>query len=110
MDVHCIQAHTKWGYNPDNDVHHKDDNKLNNALDNLDYSMSRSEHLSKTNKGNKHALGAIKSERVRQILSKANIGNKYGAGKRSEKAKANMAFAQQKRRAREREQRQILSA
>ncbi len=43
MAVHRIQAHTYYGFMPDKDVHHLDENKLNNALSNLKY-VTRSEH------------------------------------------------------------------
>lgn len=51
--VHQIQAHTKWGYRKGNDVHHKDDNKLNNDVDNLDYTMTRGGHMRITKTGKK---------------------------------------------------------
>ena len=41
--VHRIMAHTFFGYKPGFDVHHKDENPLNNALSNLVY-LTREEH------------------------------------------------------------------
>ena len=37
LAVHCVQAHTKWGWNPTLVVHHDDKNPKNNALKNLLY-------------------------------------------------------------------------
>lgn len=52
MPVHCIQAHTAWGFKQGYDVHHLDENKLNNALSNLQY-LTRSRHMMihRNNKG-----------------------------------------------------------
>lgn len=42
--VHCVQAHTAWGYKRGMVVHHIDHDPLNNALSNLVY-MTKSEHI-----------------------------------------------------------------
>lgn len=42
--IHSIQAHTKWGYIPTWNVHHKDRNTFNNALSNLIY-VDKSTHI-----------------------------------------------------------------
>lgn len=50
MKVHCIQAHTKWGYKGHKwHVHHKDGNPLNNDIKNLKYITNR-KHMSITHK------------------------------------------------------------
>ena len=43
MSVHCIMAHTFYGWKPGFVVHHLDKNPLNNALSNLVY-LTYSEH------------------------------------------------------------------
>lgn len=50
MQVHCIQAHTAWGYTKGFDAHHRDGNKLNNDLYNLEY-LPHEKHSSITHKG-----------------------------------------------------------
>jgi hypothetical protein len=91
MYVHGIQAHTAWGYKEGNDVHHKDHNKLNNAVENLDYTMTHEEHASE-----KH------SDETKKKISSKLQGNKNALGYRfSEEAKKRLSIAQQNRRARE---------
>ena len=43
MEIHRIQVHTHLGYKLGMDIHHLDENKLNNSLSNLIY-LTRSEH------------------------------------------------------------------
>lgn len=43
ITVHCIQAHTHIGYDKKLVVHHKDFDKTNNAVDNLQL-MTKAEH------------------------------------------------------------------
>ena len=43
MAIHGIQVHTHLGYKFGMDIHHLDENKLNNSLSNLIY-LTRSEH------------------------------------------------------------------
>ena len=50
MNVHQIMTHTFYGYKSGYDVHHLDENKMNNALSNLVY-LTREEHISLHNKG-----------------------------------------------------------
>ena len=50
MCVHCIMAHTFFGWKPGYDVHHIDENKLNNSLSNLMY-LTKSEHRRLHNEG-----------------------------------------------------------
>ena len=50
MAIHKIQAHTYYGYKKDYDIHHLDENKMNNSLENLVY-LTHSEHAKLHNKG-----------------------------------------------------------
>ena len=50
MAIHKIQAHTHYGYKKDYDIHHLDENKMNNSLENLVY-LTHSEHAKLHNKG-----------------------------------------------------------
>ncbi len=52
MAVHQIMVNTFYGFKPRFDVHHLDENKLNNALSNLVY-LTRSEHARLHNIGKK---------------------------------------------------------
>ena len=67
MAIHKIQAHTHYGYKKDYDIHHLDENKMNNSLSNLVY-LTRSEH-SKI-----HANGRILSEETKRKMSEAAKG------------------------------------
>lgn len=68
--VHQIQAHTKWGYKgPEWHVHHKDENTLNNEIDNLKY-VPKEIHASITNKGRVH------TEESKNNMSEAHLGQK----------------------------------
>ena len=78
MKVHCIMAHTFYGYKPGYDVHHKDKNKLNNSLSNLMY-LTRAEHNSLHHK-DKHP-----SDESRAKMSAAHKGKKL-----SEETRAKM--------------------
>ena len=49
MYIHQIQIHTHLGYKKDYDIHHIDENKLNNSLSNLVY-LTKSEHSKIHNK------------------------------------------------------------
>lgn len=85
MKVHQIMAHTYLGYKPKYEVHHLDENKLNNALSNLVYltkenhtrihmtallTNERKEKLSAAHKGK------LKSAETKIKMSKALSGNK----------------------------------
>jgi len=89
MPVHQIMAHTFFGYIPRYDVHHLDENKLNNSLSNLVY-LTHAEHakhhLSESN------LGRHLSKETRAKLSAANKGeNNPNYGKHhSEETKQKM--------------------
>ena len=52
MFIHKIQVHTHLGYKKGFDIHHLDENKLNNSLSNLVY-LTHSEHSKIHNKGKK---------------------------------------------------------
>ena len=74
MDIHKIQAHTYYGYKKDYDIHHLDENKMNNSLSNLVY-LTKSEHAKI------HAKNM--SEETKQKLSKSHKGKTSGnKGKR----------------------------
>lgn len=88
MGIHCIMAHTFYGYRPGYDIHHLDENKLNNALSNLEY-LSRSEHI------RLHTKGKEKSDETRTKLSAALKGKtSWNKGKPfSEETKEKMSAA-----------------
>lgn len=67
MGVHCIMAHTFYGYNSGMDIHHLDENPLNNTLSNLVY-LTHSEHTSL------HFKGKHLSEGMKAKISAANKG------------------------------------
>ncbi len=71
MHVHCIMAHTYLGYKPGYDVHHIDENKMNNALSNLIY-LTNAEHTSL------HSKGKPCSEERKTKLSTFWTGKKRG--------------------------------
>ena len=64
MFIHKIQVHTYVGFKEGFDIHHIDENKLNNSLSNLVY-LTRSEHM-KIHKKGKHY-----SEETKQKMSEA---------------------------------------
>ena len=72
--VHQWQVHTHLGYKKDYDIHHLDENKLNNSLSNLIY-LTRSEHAKI------HSNGKILSEETKKKIGEAKKGNKYMLGK-----------------------------
>lgn len=88
MPVHQIMANTFYGYNPGLVVHHKDENKLNNALSNLVY-LTNEEHTSLHKKGKKREPF---SEEWKAKMSAAHKGKKF-----SEEHKAKMRSAQLRR-------------
>ena len=67
MEIHRIQVHTNLGYKKDYDIHHIDENKMNNSLSNLVY-LTHSEHTKMHNKGKKL------SEETKQKMSEAKKG------------------------------------
>ena len=68
------QVHTHLGYKKDYDIHHIDENKMNNSLSNLVY-LTRSEHIKMHNKGKKL------SEETKKKMSEVHKGNKNMLGK-----------------------------
>ena len=87
MPVHRIMVHTFYGYKPGFDVHHKDENPLNNELSNLVY-LTREEHCGL------HA-GALRHDDVRTKISKSLKGRtSWMKGKHhTNEAKAKMSAA-----------------
>ena len=94
MEIHKIQVHTHLGYKKGFDIHHIDENKMNNSLENLVY-LSKSEHSKIHNKGENHPLyrkhhseetceqlrlinkGKIMSEESRKKISMAMSGENH---------------------------------
>ena len=70
MEIHRIQVHTNLGYKKDYDIHHIDENKMNNSLSNLVY-LTHSEHTKMHNKGKKL------SEETKQKMSEAKKGKHF---------------------------------
>ena len=67
MAIHRIQIHTHLGYKKGYDIHHLDENKMNNSLQNLVY-LTRNEHAMIHKKGEKL------SEETRKKMSDAQKG------------------------------------
>ena len=76
MEIHRIQVHTNLGYKKDYDIHHIDENKMNNSLSNLVY-LTRSEHIKIHNKGNKNMFGKHHTEETKRKISEAKKGEKH---------------------------------
>ena len=68
--IHQWQVHTHLGYKKDYDIHHIDENKMNNSLSNLVY-LTHSEHMKIHNKGK------TLSEEIKRKISAANKGEKH---------------------------------
>ena len=92
--IHQWQVHTHLGYKKDYDIHHLDENIMNNSLENLVY-LTHSEHTKLHKKGNKNMFGKHHSEETKQKMSGAQKGEKNGMyGKHhSEEAKKKMSEA-----------------
>ena len=91
--LHEWQVHTHYGWKQGMDIHHLDENKLNNSLANLVY-LTKSEHskihnkigkklsdetkrkLSESLKGNKNMLGKHHTEDVKRKISESHKGKK----------------------------------
>ncbi len=67
MPVHQIIVHTFFGYAPEYEIHHLDENKLNNALSNLVY-LTKGDHT------RLHMKGKQKTEEHKAKISAANKG------------------------------------
>ena len=83
--LHEWQVHTHIGYKLGMDIHHLDENKLNNSLSNLVY-LTRSEHIKIHKKGKilspetKRKMSEAKkhmSEETKQKISEAMKGEKH---------------------------------
>ena len=67
MEIHRIQVHTHLGYKKGCDIHHLDENKMNNSLENLVY-LTKSEHTKI------HANGRTLSEETKKKIGEASKG------------------------------------
>ena len=79
--IHEWQVHTHIGYKQGYDIHHIDENKLNNSLSNLVY-LSKSQHAKIHNK-----IGKKLSDETKQKMSEAKKGEKnplYGKHRSAE--------------------------
>ena len=79
--IHHLQVHTHYGWKQGMDIHHLDENKLNNALSNLVY-LTRSEHMKI------HMEGKHFSDEHKRKMSEAHKGRIF-----SEEAKRKMSEA-----------------
>lgn len=72
MAIHVIQVHTHVGYKQGFDIHHIDENKMNNSLSNLVY-LTRSKHAKIHHKGENNVMfGKHHSEETKQKMSEAH--------------------------------------
>ena len=74
--IHQIQIHTHIGYKKGYDIHHIDENKLNNSLSNLIY-LTHSEHNIIHKKGNKNMFGKHHSEDAKRKMSESLKGENH---------------------------------
>ena len=77
MSIHQIQIHTHYGWKQGFDIHHIDENKMNNALSNLVY-LTRSEHAIIHSNGNKNMLGKHHTEETKRKMSEVRKGENNG--------------------------------
>ena len=70
--LHQWQVHTHIGYEEGYDIHHLDENKLNNSLKNLVY-LTRSEHISIHHKGKHNSDEIMKKTQKIIYLNEASI-------------------------------------
>ena len=83
--VHQWQVHTNLGYKKDYDIHHIDENKMNNSLSNLVY-LTHSEHSKIHNK-----IGKKLSDETKQKLSEAKKNMSEETKRKMSEAKKNMS-------------------
>lgn len=76
MHVHCIQVHTHLGFKPGYDIHHLDENKLNNSLSNLVY-LTHEEHRRLHSRGKAYMLGKKLSMETRAKISNSLTGREF---------------------------------
>ena len=77
MAIHKIQVHTHIGYKLGKDIHHLDENKLNNSLSNLVY-LTKSKHAKLHHKGENNVMfGKHHSEETRNKISDSLKGHKF---------------------------------
>ena len=91
--IHKIQVHTHIGYKLGIDIHHLDENKLNNALSNLVY-LTRSRHAKI------HGEGRTFSEETKNKMREARKGKRFSEEwkkKLSEAAKGRILSEETKR-------------
>ena len=69
VGIHQWQVHTHLGYKKDYDIHHLDENKMNNSLSNLVY-LSKSEHTKI------HSEKRVFSDETKQKMSEVHKGRK----------------------------------
>ena len=90
MSIHEIQVHTHYGWKKGMDIHHLDENKLNNALSNLVF-LSRKEHMKIHANGRISPMkGKILSDEAKKKISEATKGENnsmYGKHHSSETKK-----------------------
>ena len=85
MSIHQIMVHTFYGYKPGYDVHHLDENKLNNTLSNLVY-LIHAEHTSL------HKTELLHDEtRVKMSASRKGKPHPHKGKPCSEETKANIS-------------------
>ncbi len=98
MPVHCIMTHTFYGYKPGYDIHHLDENKLNNSLSNLVY-LTHAEHSSLHKKGKKRSdeakakIAAAKKGKPTSDEARAKIAASMKGKKRSKETRAKLSAA-----------------
>ena len=90
-EVHKMMAHSFYGYKEGFDVHHLNQIKTDNRLQNLVY-LTRAEHLSLHKIGNKYCLGKKLSDE-----HKAKIGASRKGRKHSKQTKEKMRDSQKKK-------------
>lgn len=73
--VHQMMAHSFFGYKEGFDVHHKNEIKTDNRLDNLMY-LTRADHISLHKTGKKYCLGKKLSPVTKQKMSAARKDKK----------------------------------
>ena len=77
MSIHQIQVYTHLGYKKTYDIHHLDENKMNNSLSNLVY-LTRSQHAKIHHKGENNSFyGKHHSYEAKKKIGEANKGRTF---------------------------------